>query len=366
MRDGKWMIIPGGAHFENLKKGDLIFNKRQTSELINSGRVTSGGGHARAYASGTVGAYAGGNSGVYLNWDKNRTQIGNQSSSSSSSTTTDKNTTSTKNNTDATDDNTEKVKKSTKVYDWVENRIKHWSDQVQKIADKITDYIKKSLKTSLLKQQIRKMNYEIKSNQKGANTYMKKANSIANEYTYYNSDGEEIKTNVPKKYQKLVQMGAYRIEDMDTTTDAGKALAEAIDQYKTYYDKAQDCKQAVVDLKKEQMELFEQWANMPTETAEQALERLQNGFNGLNATQSRLSAVQTGGSTQKAIADAATTSYESAQVVTDKAQSNLDTATTKALSSNYTYGVISCYYTAYYPIFSRFYLHDILYIGTNT
>lgn len=331
VRDGKWMVIPGGAHFENLKKGDIIFNSKQTSELINSGRVMSGGGHARALAGGTVhsgmsafldGSPKGGGNSFGLN-------KGNQSSSSNS-TTTDKNTTSVKKNTDTVNDNTEKVKKSTKVYDWVEIRIKHWSDQVQKIADKITDYIKKSLKTSLLKQQIRKMNYEIGSNQKGAKTYMKKANSIANEYTYYNSDGEEIKTNVPKKYQKLVQKGAYRIEDMDTTTDAGKALAEAIDQYKTYYDKAQDCKQAVVDLKKEQMELFEQWANMPTETAEQALERLQNGFNGLNATQSRLSAAQTGGSTQKAIADAATASYESVQAVTDKAQSNLDTATAKA------------------------------------
>lgn len=331
VRDGKWMVIPGGAHFENLKKGDIIFNSKQTSELINSGRVMSGGGHARALAGGTVhsgmsafldGSPKGGGNSFGLN-------KGNQSSPSNS-TITDKNTISVKKNTDTVNDNTEKVKKSTKVYNWVETRIKHWSDQVQKIADKITDYIKKSLKTSLLKQQIRKMNYEIGSNQKGAKTYMKKANSIANEYTYYNSDGEEIKTNVPKKYQKLVQKGAYRIEDMDTSTDQGKALAEAIDQYKTYYDKAQDCKQAVVDLKKEQMELFEQWANMPTETAEQALERLQNGFNGLNATQSRLSAVQTGGSTQKAIADAATASYESAQVVTEKAQSNLDTATAKA------------------------------------
>ena len=331
VRDGKWMVIPGGAHFENLKKGDIIFNSKQTSELINSGRVMSGGGHARALAGGTVhsgmsafldGSPKGGGNSFGLN-------KGNQSSPSNS-TITDKNTISVKKNTDTVNDNTEKVKKSTKVYNWVETRIKHWSDQVQKIADKITDYIKKSLKTSLLKQQIRKMNYEIGSNQKGAKIYMKKANSIANEYTYYNSDGEEIKTNVPKKYQKLVQKGAYRIEDMDTSTDQGKALAEAIDQYKTYYDKAQDCKQAVVDLKKEQMELFEQWANMPTETAEQKLERLQNGFNGLNATQSRLSAVQTGGSTQKAIADAATASYESAQVVTEKAQSNLDTATAKA------------------------------------
>lgn len=313
-----------GPEMVDLKKNDIVFNHMQTRDILTKGYTI---GRGRALASGNARAVAspGGGGGLTGSFGLNQGK-----SSSSSSTTTDKNTTSTQNNTDATNDNTKKVKKSTKVYDWVEIRIKHWSDQVQKIADKITDYIKKSLKTSLLKQQIRKMNYEIKSNQKGANTYMKKANSIANEYTYYNSDGEEIKTNVPKKYQKLVQMGAYRIEDMDTTTDAGKALAEAIDQYKTYYDKAQDCKQAVVDLKKEQMELFEQWANMPTETAEQALERLQNGFNGLNATQSRLSAVQTGGSTQKAIADAATASYESAQAVTDKAQSNLDTANAKA------------------------------------
>ena len=331
VRDGKWMIIPGGAHFENLKKGDLIFNKKQTSELINSGRVMSGNGHARAYASGTVSAYAGGNSGVYLNWDKNRTQVGNQSTSSSSnSTITDKNTTSVKKNTDTVNDNTEKVKKSSKVWSWVADRIEWWGDQVKKISDKITDYIDKVTKQSLLKQQMSKMNYQIKSNEKGAKTYMKKANSVAADYTYYNSNGEEIHTTVSDIYKKLVQKGAYRIEDMDTSTDGGKALAEAIEQYQSWYNKAQDCKQAIVDLKNEQLELFEQWANMPTEKAEQKLERLQNGFNGLNATQSRLSAVQTGGSTQKAIADAATASYESAQVVTDKAQSNLDTATAKA------------------------------------
>lgn len=331
VRDGKWMVIPGGAHFENLKKGDIIFNSKQTSELINSGRVMSGGGHARALAGGTVhsgmsafldGSPKGGGNSFGLN-------KGNQSSSSNS-TITDKNTTSVKKNTDTVNDNTEKVKKSSKVWSWVADRIEWWGDQVKKISDKITDYIDKVTKQSLLKQQMSKMNYQIKSNEKGAKTYMKKANSVAADYTYYNSDGEEIHTTVSDKYKKLVQKGAYRIEDMDTSTDDGKALAEAIEQYQSWYNKAQDCKQAIVDLKNEQLELFEQWANMPTEKAEQKLERLQNGFNGLNATQSRLSAVQTGGSTQKAIADAATASYESAQAVTDKAQSNLDTATAKA------------------------------------
>lgn len=331
VRDGKWMVIPGGAHFENLKKGDIIFNSKQTSELINSGRVMSGGGHARALAGGTVhsgmsafldGSPKGGGNSFGLN-------KGNQSSSSNS-TITDKNTTSVKKNTDTVNDNTEKVKKSSKVWSWVADRIEWWGDQVKKISDKITDYIDKVTKQSLLKQQMSKMNYQIKSNEKGAKTYMKKANSVAADYTYYNSNGEEIHTTVSDIYKKLVQKGAYRIEDMDTSTDGGKALAEAIEQYQSWYNKAQDCKQAIVDLKNEQLELFEQWANMPTEKAEQKLERLQNGFNGLNATQSRLSAAQTGGSTQKAIADAATASYESVQAVTDKAQSNLDTATAKA------------------------------------
>lgn len=332
---GRWYTVgDNGAEFVDVPKDAIVFNNPQTEDLLNGGFTASravalcSGTNPDIYGKALVSGNAMVTGGISVKQAQKSTISGGVTTKPSS--TTDKNTTSVKKNTDTVNDNTEKVKKSSKVLDWVKNRIDWWDKQVKKISDKITDYIDKSLKQSLLKQQISKMNYEIGSNKKGAAAYMKKANKVAKKYTYYNSDGTAIETSVPKKYQKLVQKGAYRIEDMDTSTDQGKALAEAIDQYKTYYDKAQDCKQAVVDLKKEQMELFEQWANMPTETAEQALERLQNGFNGLNATQSRLSAVQTGGSTQKAIADAATESYKSAQAVTDKAQSNLDTATAKA------------------------------------
>lgn len=55
VRDGKWMLVPGPAHMEQLKKGDIIFNARQTAELLQSGRVSSGGGRGRvAYADGTA------------------------------------------------------------------------------------------------------------------------------------------------------------------------------------------------------------------------------------------------------------------------------------------------------------------------
>lgn len=49
--ENSWSLIPGGAHIENLKKGDIIFSTTQTDALLKHGAIQ---GHARAYASGTV------------------------------------------------------------------------------------------------------------------------------------------------------------------------------------------------------------------------------------------------------------------------------------------------------------------------
>lgn len=208
----------------------------------------------------------------------------------------------TQSHTKATEESTEATKKSMKTFDWVATRLETCEKKVKKISDQITDYITSALKTSLLKKQMKTMSKEISSNTKGELAYMKKANSVAEKYTYYNSDGGEINVSIPKKYQKLVQSGAYRIEDMDTSTDEGKALAEAISEYQSWYDKAQDCKQAVIDLRNEQQKLFEQWANMPTEKAEKKIDRLTTGYNGINAISSRLTAATKGGSIQAVLA----------------------------------------------------------------
>ncbi len=69
--------------------------------------------------------------------------------------------------------------------------------------------------------------------------------------------------------ENRVQKGDYRINDIKD-----EKLAEKISAYQDWYDKAQDCKQAVQDLKNTQLELFEQWLNMPTEKAEKAIEKL--------------------------------------------------------------------------------------------
>ena len=52
IRDGKWMLIPGGMHMQSLKKGDIILNASQTADLLKYGKAS---GHGKAYAQGTVG-----------------------------------------------------------------------------------------------------------------------------------------------------------------------------------------------------------------------------------------------------------------------------------------------------------------------
>lgn len=51
IRNGQWMLIPGGMHMQSLKKGDIILSAQQTSDLLRSGRAF---GHGKAYADGTA------------------------------------------------------------------------------------------------------------------------------------------------------------------------------------------------------------------------------------------------------------------------------------------------------------------------
>lgn len=308
IRTGKWETIGNnGAEFRDIPQGAIVFNHVQTEELLSNGFTAS---RAVALASGTHPdisgkAFVSGNAmvtgGISVKQAQKSVVSGGNTAKATNATNTD--TKATQSHTKATNDSTKATKKSKKTLDWVAERFKVWEKKVKKISDQITDYITSALKTSLLKKQMKTMSKEISSNSKGELAYMKKANSVAKKYTYYDSDGGEINVSIPKKYQKLVQSGAYRVEDMDTSTDQGKALAEAIEQYQSWYEKAQDCKQAVTDLRNEQQKLFEQWANMPTEAAEKKIDRLTTGYNGINAVSSRLTAATKGGSTQAALVE---------------------------------------------------------------
>lgn len=302
-----WTVGNNGAEFTDIPQGAIVFNHVQTEELLSNGFTAS---RAVALASGTHPDmsgkdFASGNAmvtgGISVKQAQKSVISGGNTAKATNATNAD--TKATQSHTKATNDSTKATKKSKKTFDWVAERLKTWEKKVKKFSDQVTDFISSAFKTSLLKKQMKTMSKEISSNSKGELAYMKKANSVAKNYTYYDSDGGEINVSIPKKYQKLVQSGAYRVEDMDTSTDEGKALAEAIEQYQSWYEKAQDCKQAITDLRNEQQKLFEQWVNMPTEAAEKKIDKLTTGYNGINAVSSRLTAATKGGSTQAALVE---------------------------------------------------------------
>ncbi|MBT9847056.1 hypothetical protein GPK96_10215 [Blautia sp. MCC289] len=235
VRDGVWSLIPGGAHVENLKRGDIIFSAKQTDDLLRTGATP---GHARAYANGTVdisGAY--GASGVNgkrrKNSGKSTSKTSKNSSSSKSktkSTSSDKsnnaNTKATDSNTQATEDNTDAQEN---LQDWISRLCdvsKDWNDSFKNAIDQfemnynqnkaIDEYVtnSESYKNTL---------------RNSANNYMSRANSLG----------------LSGDYIHKIWTGTMDIENI---TDEN--VRDKIEKYTEWYDKARDLNSEIADLNK--------------------------------------------------------------------------------------------------------------------
>lgn len=288
VRNGVWSLLPGGAHLENLKKGDIVFNASQTKALLEHGRMA---GHARAYADGTLSTQTGNRYGLYkayrggsMHGSFQGGAAGGSSSGGGNSHTTsyNNNTGAVNSNTKATNDNTKAAKKSTQVFDWVERRLKYFADKTKAIADSINDYISSSQKKSLLQKQIYATNSEMHVNYRSARAYYSKAQSLG----------------LSSKTRKLIEQGRYTLDDIDTSTESGKAHYDKVQKYMNYYDEYTKCIDAVRELRNEQVELYAQWAAIPTEEAEKKIDKLTQSYNGLAAIQARLETAGMGGSAQ--------------------------------------------------------------------
>ena len=106
---------------------------------------------------------------------------------------------------------------------------------------------------------------------------------------FQDDNGNARSLSIPSKYKKLVQNGTFSVEDMDTSTAYGKALAEAVQKYQEYYEAAQDCRRAVQELRTEQYEAFQELMNIPTEEAEKKIDKLERKLKSLTAVQSTTS-----------------------------------------------------------------------------
>lgn len=276
VRDGVWSLIPGGAHFENVKKDDIIFSAKQTQDLLKYGATS---GHARAYAQGSLSdislthAFDGGSGwGGFGGGLSNKTSVSSGGGSSSQQSYND-NSGAVARNTDETEKNTKAKSDSTEALDWVETKLKKFSKAVEHISNQITDYISSTFKTVLLKRQVKAVEKQLKANEQGYTAYMNKANSV----------------DISDDYKNKVINGTFSIEEIDTSSDSGKQLAKDIKSFQTYYNSAQDCKDTVQELNNKLLELYETIVNMPTEKAEKKIDRLKTKLESLNAVSDAIS-----------------------------------------------------------------------------
>ena len=310
---GTWHTVgDNGAEFVNIPAGSIVFNHLQSEALLERGFVN---GRGIAKANGTA-MVRGGISRKQANIASHKTTYAGSHPSTPS--TTPANTSAQKSNTKATNDNTKSTKKNTSAFDYVAQRLSYFANKTKAIADKITDYVSSAFKSTQLKKQIKAISSEINVNTKAAQAYKKKANSV----------------DLTASQKKAVREGRYSITDYDTSSSGdNKTTYDKLNDYKKYYEEYVKCTQAVQDLKNQQLELFEQWANMPIEEAEKKIERLKNGFKGLTAIQARLNVANLGGSAQSFlkykmtnVVDSVKSSYNKASTTKKNAKKNYDNA----------------------------------------
>ena len=206
VRDGVWSLIPGGAHFENLKKGDIIFSAQQTDDLLKHGATP---GHARTYAQGTT-------SGVTL--------APAFASGSKSSTNTEL-------------DN--KIKEvSTQAKDWINVALDRLERIVEKYKDTAeSDYTNYKSSEKNYNKALKNLKAQLKTQKDSRAQYVAKADAVASA------------VGLSDDLKKKVQNGTINIENLSEDDK------KRVDAYQEWYKKILDCDKAIRQLTISQKDL---------------------------------------------------------------------------------------------------------------
>ena len=261
VRDGVWSLIPGGAHIENLKKGDIIFSTTQTDALLKHGAIQ---GHARAYASGTVTspgimkayAAAGNTPGFHFQGGAATVKPAGSGNSGNSGNSglqhaIEDNTDAVSDNSDDTSDAADEVsealqnvikKLNDNAMDWVEVAM----DRLDRITSRYTDlaesdYSHYTKAQKYYNKALENTDKEIKAAKESISVYKRKSEEVAN-------NGEVSKYLTPA-LKKKVQDGTINIETLDANQKA------AVEAYKQWYDKYLDAVQKYRDKKTQELDL---------------------------------------------------------------------------------------------------------------
>ena len=223
VRDGRWYTVgENGAEFTDVRRGDIIFNHKQTADLLSKGYVT---GRGKAFAEGT--AYS-------LSLLKKAKSIAKKSSSlwrpkkSSSSGSSNKKSSSKSSSSNSAEDTAE-------IFDWFEVLLEEINEQLDLMNAKLENAVSISAKNSLLDQIINVNKNKLSTLKEGLDLYTDYSNKLLRE--------------IPEKYRKMAQDGAVAIEEFAGDTD--QKTLEAINNYRDWAQKVADLVQQMEELNTE-------------------------------------------------------------------------------------------------------------------
>jgi TP901 family phage tail tape measure protein len=231
VRGNRWTTVgDNGAEFTQVRKGDIIFNHRQTEELLKNGHITSRG---KAYANGSVHTtgvkavnFDGGvidtwGEGVYI--EKQYNNIKPDLPSSKVDTWNGSNNGSGSGN-DVKDIFEE-------VFDWIEVRLEEINEDLDLMNAKLENAVGYVAQNSLIDEIIAKNEELYRNLLAGADEY--------------NSYAQTLLAKIPEKYREMAQDGSISIEQFKDAagSDIREEQLEAIREYREWVQKGADATQ---------------------------------------------------------------------------------------------------------------------------
>lgn len=238
VRNGRWTTVgENGAEFTQVKKGDIIFNHRQTEELLKNGYVT---GRGKAYASGTAYADGGGTfgryefsgSGGYQEYNVNDTVVESWGDLSGMIEEAE----------DSTKDAKDAADEFAETFDWIEIRLEEINNQMDLLEAKVENAASASDKNALIDEMLALNETKLKNLKAGAEAYEAYADTLFNK--------------IPAQYQEMARDGSISITQF--AGEADEATVEAIENYREWEQKAADLNLQIEELKKNNAELAKQ------------------------------------------------------------------------------------------------------------